>query len=150
MNPAAQDAFRDMLLTVVGQAFTAAGYQLEQAPLKWAGGQFRFSAALASGLTATIEFQHLPYTDTEWSSGVPSRFRVTLMRSDGVRRDLSALVVEDFGVAIVPSGKHWWTYRTVTELGRALGEAGSLAVAYGMPWLAGELSPGRPEARDES
>lgn len=149
MNAAAQDAFRDLLLTVVGQAFSAAGYQLDELPLKWAGGQFRFSAQLESGLTATIEFQHLPYADTEWSSGVPSRFRVTLMRSDGLRRDLSGLVVEDFGVAIVPSGKHWWTYRDMQSLGRALGEAGSLAVAYGMPWLAGDLSPDG-ERRDES
>ncbi|NOG51263.1 MAG: hypothetical protein HND48_18950 [Chloroflexi bacterium] len=72
MTPAAQDAFREMLLTVVGQAFSAAGYQLENLPLKWNDGQFRFSRRLANGLTATIEFQHLTYTDTEWSSGSPS------------------------------------------------------------------------------
>jgi hypothetical protein len=29
----------------------------------------------------------------------------------------------------------------MTELGRALGEAGSLAVGYGMPWLSGDLTP---------
>lgn len=141
MTPAAQDAFREMLLTVVGQAFSAAGYQLENLPLKWNDGQFRFSRQLANGLTATIEFQHLTYTDTEWSSGSPSRFRVTLRRSDGLHRDLSALVVTDFSVAILPSAKHWWTYRDVPSLGRALGEAGSLAAAYGMPWLSGDLSP---------
>ena len=142
MNPAAQDAFRDLLLTVVGQAFSAAGYHLDEVPLKWAGGQFRFSKRLADGLTATIEFQNLPYADTEWSSGAPSRFRESLLRSDEIRRDLSALVVEDFGVAIVASGNHWWVYLDVPGLVRALDEAGSLAVAYGMPWLAGELTPG--------
>lgn len=140
----ANDAFRDLLLTVVGQAFGAAGYYLHEQPMKWAGGQFRFSKPLENGLTATIEFQNLAYEDTEWASGNPSRFRVMLMRSDGFKRDLSALVVTDFGVGILPSAAHWWTYRDVTSLGRALGEAGSLAVAYGMPYLAGELEP--PEA----
>jgi hypothetical protein len=139
--PTAQSAFRDLLLTVVGQAFDAAGYALDEQPLKWAGGQFRFSADLPDGLTATLEFQHLAYQDTEWSSGMPSRFRVTAARSDGLRRDLSTLVVTDFGVAILPSDKHWWTYRSISDLGRALAEAGSLAVAYAMPWLSGDLTP---------
>jgi hypothetical protein len=78
---------------------------------------------------------------------------VTLIRSDRpnpaiatdhpdfIRRELSALVVEDFGVAILPSADHWWTFRYIKELGSALAEAGHLVVAYGMPWLAGELSP---------
>ena len=137
----ANDSFRELLLTVVGQAFAAAGYELTHQPMKWANGQFRFTKALPDGQTATIEFQHLTYADTEWASGNPSRFKVTLMRSDGLKRDLSALVVTDFGVGILPSAAHWWTYRDIASLGRALGEAGSLAVAYGMPWLAGELSP---------
>lgn len=136
------DSFRELLLTVVGQAFTAAEYVLDPQPMKWAGGQFRFVKDLADGRTAVVEFQNLAYADTEWASGNPSRFRVTLSRSDGYRRDLSALVVEDFGVAIVPSSAHWWTYRDLASLGRALGEAGSLAIAYGMPVLAGDLTPG--------
>jgi hypothetical protein len=137
----ANDSFRELLLTVVGQAFSAAGYHLDEQPMKWAGGQFRFTTTLPDGQNAAIEFQHLAYSDTEWASGNPSRFNVTLRRSDGRKRDLSALVVTDFGVAILPSPSHWWTYRSITELGRALGEAGSLAVAYGMPWLSGELLP---------
>ena len=137
----ANDSFRELLLTVVGQAFTAAGYDLIDQPMKWANGQFRFSKALPDGKIATIEFQHLTYADTEWASGNPSRFKVSLARSDGLKRDLSALVVTDFGVGILPSASHWWTYRDIASLGRALGEAGSLAVAYGMPWLTGELSP---------
>jgi hypothetical protein len=137
----ANDSFRELLLTVTGQAFAAAGYELADQPMKWANGQFRFNKTLPDGHTATIEFQNLAYTDTEWASGNPSRFKVALMRSDGLKRDLSALVVTDFGVGILPSASHWWNYRDITSLGRALGEAGSLAVAYGMPWLAGELSP---------
>jgi hypothetical protein len=136
-----QAYFGTILITVVGQAFNAAGYALDDLPLKQAGGQYRFTRTLDSGLRATIEFQALLYTDTEWSSGQPSRFRVTLARSDGQRRDLSALVVQDFGVKILPSAAHWWTFRTVDDLGKALAEAGHLAVGYGMPWLAGDLTP---------
>lgn len=141
MTQQAYEYFRTILITVVGQAYSAAGYHLRDEPIKWAGGQFRFEKPLPGGQTAIIEYQLLAYTDTEWASGNPSRFRVTLRRGDGVQRDLSALVVADFGVAILPSDRHWWTYRTVDELGKALAEAGHLVVGYGLPWLSGELSP---------
>ncbi len=149
----ANDYFRTLLLTVVGQAFTAAGYSLEDSPVQWAGGRFRFVKPLMYGLRGYIEFQVLSYTDNEWSAGMPSRFRVTLIRTDqtapyltsahpqAVQRDLSALVVIDFGVAVLPSAQHWWTYRTTDELGQALAEAGHLIVGYGLPWLAGDLEP---------
>lgn len=152
-NQSPQDYFRMVLLTVVGQAFGAAGYALEDRPVKWAGGLFRFSTTLDNGLYACIEFQLLAYTDTEWSSGVPSRFRVTLTRSDQpdptrashhpqyARKTLSELVVADFNVPILPSSDHWWTFANTDQLGHALAEAGHLAVGYGMPWLAGELTP---------
>jgi hypothetical protein len=141
LGQSAQEYFRVILLTVVGQAYAAADYALEERPIQWAGGQFRFTKALRSDRTATIEYQLLAYEDNTFSSGQPSRFRVTLMRSDGLRRDLSALVVDDFGVAILPSSAHWWTFRTTDELGRALAEAGHLTIGYGIPWLAGELTP---------
>lgn len=153
----AQEFFRTLLLTVVGQAYSAAGYVLEERPIQWASGQYRFVKPLDEALSAFIEYQHLAYSDTEWSSGMPSRFRVTLIRTDQanaaaasshpryVRRTLSALVVVDFGVAILPSAEHWWTYRTTTELGHALAEAGHLVVGYGMPWLSGDLQPGGAE-----
>lgn len=148
-----QEYFRLLLLTVVGQAFEAAGYALEQRPVQWAGGMFRFVKALDGGLNAFIEFQLLSYVDTEWAARSPSRFRVTLTRSEQpaptlpslhprfARRDLSALVVEDFGVAILPSAQHWWTFSSTDELGRGLAEAGHLIVGYGMPWLSGDLLP---------
>ena len=143
-----QEYFRLVLLTVVGQAFEAAGYSLEDRPAQWAGGQFRFVKKLDESLHGFIEFHHLHYIE-----GSPSRFRVTLTRTDQIvphrrsthpqyaQRTLSALVVADFGVAILPSADHWWTYQNTSELGRTLGEAGSLAVGYGMPWLAGDLQP---------
>lgn len=135
-----QDYFRLILLTVVEGAFNTAGYRLEESPVQWAGGNFRFIKPLRDGQTGIIEFQHLHYTE-----GGPSRFTVTLLRTGDqpLRRALAALVVTDFGVAILPSAAHWWTYRNVNELGRALGEAGSLVVGYGMPWLSGELAPGQ-------
>lgn len=124
--------------------------------MQWAGGLFRYSKPLPIGLHAFIEFQLLAYVDSEWSSGQPSRFRVTLIRSDSpnaapstraehARRTLSALVVEDFGVAILPAADHWWTFRDTESLGRALAEAGHLVVGYGVPWLAGELTPPKNE-----
>lgn len=152
-EPSPQEYFHLLLLTVVGQAFGAAGYELEELPAQWAGGLFRFVKAFANGLYGFIEFQYLHYADTEFSSGIPSRFRVTLVRSDQpnastaskhpayVRRTLSALVVEDFGVAILPSADHWWTFKNTTQLGSALAEAGHLAVGYGMSWLSGDLMP---------
>ncbi len=136
-----QEYFRVILLTVVGQAYGAAGYGLEERPIQWAGGQFRFSKSSEDGQNHNIDYQLLAYTDTEWSSGAASRFRVNLIRADGVRRTLSALVVEDFGVSILPTADHWWTFRTTEELGHALAEAGHLAVGYGIPWLSGDLVP---------
>jgi len=152
-NPSPQEYFRLLLLTVVGQAFGAAGYVLEERPAQWAGGLFRFVKQFDNGLYGFIEFQYLHYADTEWSSGVPSRFRVSLVCSDQpnasvvskhpafARTTLSALVVEDFGVAILPSADHWWTFSNTTQLGNALAEAGHLAVGYGIPWLSGDLVP---------
>ncbi len=150
----AQDYFRLMLLTVVGQAYEAAGYQLVELPVQWSGGQFLFRKVLNEALYAFIQYQHLAYVSTEWANA-PSRFRVTLIRSDNpaaqrsphpayVSRDLSALVVDDFGVQILPSAAHWWTYTNTDELGHALAEAGHLVVGYGMPWLVGELEPPLP------
>jgi hypothetical protein len=143
-----QEYFRLILLTVVGQAFEAAGYTLDQKPVQWANGLFRFSKTLDDELHAFIEFQYLYYAE-----GDPSRFNVTLTRSDKpnaraasdhpkfTRKTLSELVVSDFGVKILPSSDHWWTHNNTDELGKALGEAGSLAVGYGMPWLSGDLEP---------
>jgi len=164
-----QEYFRLLLLTVVGQAFTAAGYTLEERPTQWAGGLFRFAKLLnapnspslytergAGGevaLTAFIEYQLLAYTDTSWASRNPSRFRVTLTRTDQptprqtsthpnfVQRDLGTLVIQDFAVAILPNIDYWWTFSNTDELGKALAESGHLVIGFGMPWLSGELQP---------
>lgn len=137
----AQGYFQSILVTVVGQAFMAAGYRLDDAPVQWASGLYRFVKSTDDGgVSSVIAFQHLVYQNTEWASGQPSRFKVMLHGADGRMRDLSALVVDDFGVAILPSGKHWWTYTDTQTLGQALAEAGHLAIGYGMPWLSGDLT----------
>ncbi len=147
-----QDYFRTILRTVVGQAFDAAGYHFKQAPLQWAGGKYRFTKSLDNDLYGLIDFQVLVYTENMWSSGMPSRFRVQLTRSDDpngkptphdqyASRTLSQLVVVDFGVNILPSADHWWTYQDTDSLGKGLAEAGHLIVGYGMPWLSGDLVP---------
>lgn len=149
---ASQDYFRTLLRTVVGQAFSAAGYEMENTPLQWAGGKCRFTKVFADGFFGLIDFQVLVTSDTMWSACAPSRFRVQLTRSrdrhGGARdeagyitRGLSQLVVEDFSVAILPAADHWWTFADTDSLGKALAEAGHLVVGYGMPWLAGELTP---------
>lgn len=148
-----QDYFRLLLLTVVGQAFTAAGYTLEERPPQWAGGLFRFIKPLEEPLSAFIEYQLLAYTDTAWASRSPSRFRVILTRTDQsaprqpsshphfAQRDLGTLVVEDFAVAILPGADYWWTFTNTDQLGKALAESGHLVIGFGMPWLSGELQP---------
>lgn len=140
-------------MTVVGQAYAAAGYVLDEKPLQWMGGRYRFVKQLDTGLYGFIEYQVLIYQDTEWAAGNPSRFKVTLIRTDNpnpavdsahvqfARRDLSTLLVMDFGVAILPSADHWWTFRNTDQMGKTLAEAGHLVVGYGMPWLAGDLTP---------
>lgn len=149
---AGQDYFKTLLQTVVGQAFSAAGYQLQDAPMQWAGGKYRYSRALPDGYFGLIDFQVLVYSDTMWSAGAQSRFKVQLTRARKVHelagssaghitRGLSQLVVEDFGVAILPAADHWWTFHDTETLGAALAEAGHLVVGYGMPWLARELIP---------
>lgn len=141
-----QDYFRALLRTVVGQAFDAAGYHLQRAPLQWAGGKYRFGKAFDDGSSGWIDFQVLVYSETDWSSGGSSRFNVKLTRaaSDDRQEDvrgLSQLVVGDFGVDILPSIDHWWSYNDTDSLAQGLAEAGHLIVGYGMPWLAGELEP---------
>ena len=150
-----QEYFSALLRTVMGQALAAAGYHFEASPLQAAGGRFRFVKASADGANCWIDFQVLVYSDTAGSSGASSRFRVQLSRQSSVSssdatvtRNLAQLVVGDFGVKILPSVDPWWTYRDTDSLGKALAEAGHLVVAYGIPWLAGDLHPPSAQAAE--
>ena len=86
---AGQDYFRTLLRTVVGQAFAAAGYHFQETPLQWAGGKYRFLKTMDDGFFGIIDFQVLVYSDTMWSAGAPSRFRVQVTRA--TERDGKAL-----------------------------------------------------------
>ena len=133
-------SFRMLLLTLLGQALTAADYALEEDEVSQASGRFRFHHLGSANKERAIEFQLLAGVANEWAPQMPSRFRVTLIRADQ-RRTLGALVVTDFDVPILPSAEHWWDWRDSVGLGAALAEAGHLLVGYGIPWLAGELEP---------
>jgi len=132
--------FRLLLLTVLGQALGAAGYLLDEDPVSEAAGRFRFLPTDDAAADLRIEFQALAGTASEWAPRMPSRFQVTLIRQ-GEERALAALVVQDFGVEILPSAEHWWSWQDSAELGAALAEAGHLLVGFGIPWLKGELEP---------
>lgn len=147
-----QAYFLTMLRTVAGQAFDAAGYVLQRAPLQWAGGKYRFLKDFDDGWYGLIDFQVLIYSDTMWATGGASRFQVRLTRTGNrfglasgddsiVTRNLGELVVADFGVNILPSADHWWSYTNTDSLAHGLAEAGHLIVGYGIPWLAGDLMP---------
>ncbi len=156
---AGQHYFSALLRTVVGQAFAAAGYHFEAESLQSAGGRYRFVKTFDDGGLGWIDFQVLVTSDTMWSAGAPSRFRVQLTRSPArsgtasatgrLSRSLSQLVVSGFGVKILPVADHWWSYRDTESLGKAVAEAGHLVVGYGIPWLAGELSPPLDENGDD-
>lgn len=139
-----QAHFRSILTMVVGQAYQAAGYDLEHAPIQWVGGKYRFLKK-ADNATLTMDYQVLIYTANEYVAGMPSRFRVMLTRTTNdkapITRSLNALVVSDFGVAILPEADYWWQFTDTTSLGKALAEAGHLAIGYAIPWLDGTLIP---------
>lgn len=140
-----QEHFQEMLLRVVGQALSAAGYALEENPVHWSGGLFRFQKRQA-GLALMVEYQVLTYVDG------PARFRAALARraypqAEGgaalaaTRITLSRLLWDVFRVHVLPAADHWWTFADVQALSDGLLESGKLLVGYGLPWLDGSLVP---------
>ncbi len=148
----AQDYFRALLLTVAGQAFGAAGYALDDNPIRTMGGMIRWQKPLTDDLWGFIDYQVLIYTPNAYASESSSRFRVSLTRTpfnvpkpnkhpSYFHSTLSQLVVGDFGVNILPNVDHWWTFNDTTSLGKTLAESGYLVVGYGIPFLEGDLLP---------
>ncbi|GAB4570760.1 MAG: hypothetical protein Kow0077_05680 [Anaerolineae bacterium] len=137
--------FGGLLVHVLGQMMTAAGYTLLESPVQQAGGLFRFTRALPDGTRLTVDFQVLVYQDA------PDRFQPVLSRvvagagrdagSHAERITLPRLVVDVFGVRVLPHADHWWPFQDVSTAGEGLLEAGKLLVAYGLPWLEGTLQP---------
>ena len=134
------DHFRTLMLTVVGQAYQAAGYSLLNIPTQNIAGKYRWRKIFDEGTSTFIDYQLLAYNDNAYVAGNPSRFRVTLTKPQ-ISRTLSQLVVSDFGVAILPSPDYWWIFHDTESLGKALAEAGHLVVGYAIPWLSNDLIP---------
>lgn len=146
-----QAFFGQTLQTVAGQAFTAAGYALQDNPTHQSRGLFRYVKHLEDGISVYVEFQLLFYQDG------PSRFRVNLLRNAGpdartssdyanrVDVTLSQLLWDDFGVRQLGGPDHWWVFTNPNQLGHALAEAGRLVFGFGIPWLEGTLQPGQED-----
>ena len=75
-----QDYFRLLLLTVVGQAFTAAGYTLEERPAQWSGGLFRFTKPLENTMSAFIEYQLLAFENEGHGIDRPENLKILYTR----------------------------------------------------------------------
>ena len=147
-----QAYFGTLLQTVVGQAFAAAGYQLERSPLQSAGGRFRYVKDLGGGARGIIDFQVLVYSDTLWSSGASSRFRVQLTRAplrdlssnerDGsVVRSLSRLVVGRFRRQYPAVRRSLVELQRYRLAGQGIGRSGTSG-----RWLWHALAVGRVDA----
>ncbi|MBX3066530.1 MAG: hypothetical protein KF726_26350 [Anaerolineae bacterium] len=146
-KPTPQAFFGSMVETVLGQALTASGYTLENAPMHQMRGMFRYVKPLADEVNAYAEFQLLYY------QGSPSRFRVNLLRNKGndargrsgyadqLEITLSVLLWDVFGVQQLDTAEYWWTFANPQQLGAALMEAGKLLIGFGLPYLEGTLKP---------
>ncbi len=143
----AHDLFQQVLLTALGPVLQAAGYSLDEVPVQWSGGLFRFRRRYDETLDLAVAFQLLAHPEC------PARFQVILARVSRTLAQpalspasmtLSRLLWDAFQVRVLPEADHWWVYRAVPDLGSALLEAGKLLAGYGLPWLDGTLVP--PEA----
>src|SRR5258707_152708 len=142
-----QALFGQILETVAGQAFQAAGYTLQSNPMHQSRGLFRYRKLLsnADNLSVYIEWQLLYY------QGGPSRFRVNLLRGtgpdarsagesgEGIETTLTKLVWEGFGVRQLTGPDHWWSFDGPNPLGQTIAQATRLVFGFGIPWLEGTL-----------
>src|SRR5258708_14164847 len=139
-----QAFFGQVLETVAGQAYAAAGLELEAVAMHQARGLFRYRKGLEEGVTIYVEYQLLHY------QGGTSRFRVNLLRNKGadarsdagyterVDTTLSKLIWDDFGVRQFSGPDHWWGFNNTQELGQGLVEATRLVFGFGVPGLQGQ------------
>lgn len=136
--------FKEMLVTVVGQALDAAGYTLEDSPLQQARGLLRYSKRLEGvvPIYGFIEWQLLAFEQSTLA-----RFQITLLRNQGhdaravtsyperAERTLPWIIWHIFEARILPADDHWWVFRGENDLPQALADAGRLLFGYGVPWL---------------
>jgi hypothetical protein len=123
--------FANSCLLSSGKPMARQAIHSKKHPSNGLAGNFRFIKTLDDGFFAYIDYQVLVYSENEHVDRLPSRFRVQLTRTyakhirpiQDVRyasRSLAQLVVEDFGVNILPSADHWWEFRDTDSLGKPL------------------------------
>lgn len=144
-NPEKTTFFKQTLITVVGQALTAAGYGLEESPLQQQRGLIRFRKPLPNihdTAFGFIEWQLLAFEQSP-----VARFQITLIRNNDQdartqtsfehrdEKTLSWIIWHIFNARILPSDDAWWQFRTSDELGHVLAASGRALFGYGVPWL---------------
>ncbi len=137
--------FKQTLITVVGQALSAAGYVLEDSPIQQQRGLIRFQKPLprlGHDIVGFIEWQLLAFEQSP-----VAQFQVSLLRNRGHdaraktnydhrdEKTLSWIMWHVFNAQLMPSDDAWWDFKTSHELGHALAAAGRTVFGYGIPWL---------------
>lgn len=136
-DPAKTHYFKEMVLTITGQAFDAAGYVLDSDELAQARGLVRFGKPLpelGEQALARVGWQLLAFEQSPFA-----RFRINLSRLNthqkDVERTLSDVIWNEYEARVLPSAEYWWEFRSSDELPHALSHAGKLLFGYGIPWL---------------
>ena len=135
-DPAKTQYFKEILLTIIGQALVSAQYSLMDDPLSQQRGLYRFRQIMPTWGEhgeAWISWQLLAFQQSPIA-----RFRIELQRihspADATRL-LADVVVNHFQADILPTADFWWEFRTGDELPHAIAHAGKVLFAYGLPWL---------------
>lgn len=136
-DPAQTAHFKEMLLTVTGQAFAAGGYELKDDPLSQKRGLVRFDKSapeIADDARLRVGWQLVAFEQSP-----VARFRVELERLNAGKhstsRTLSDVIWNDFEARVLPGEEYWWEFKSGDELPHALAAAGKMVFAYGIPWL---------------
>jgi len=133
-------SFHDVITHVMGSAFDAAHYHLENAPLQQQRGLYRYVKHHDHGY-CFIEFQSLYHDQSELT-----RMRVNLIKSplqaarqahpDREAYTLPYVIWHLYGAeGVLPTEEYWWVYKDDHDLAYQLVDAGKLLFAYGVPWL---------------
>jgi hypothetical protein len=136
-DPAKTQHFKEMLLTITGQALAAGSYELEDDPLSQKRGLVRFAKTapeIAENARLRIGWQLVAFEQSP-----VAQFRVELERLNAddysASRTLAEVMWNEFDARVLPGEDYWWEFRTGDELPHALAAAGKMLFAYGIPWL---------------
>ena len=117
--PTPFDIFRQRLLAAANGVLRQRGYQLQDDPIQFDSGLFRFAGRPAGGAQAFIDVQLLLYR-----GGGPSRFEVKLWRSDHPNEKVRlGIWLREQGVVTLADDAGWWEFATAPDLEAALADA---------------------------